>query len=324
MRHFILFFSTALVWVPGVLHAPQAQAAACCGGAGILPALMTGDQKGEVGLGVAQADAQAQSGPQGRISSRAEGSIDRTSRLTFTASHLLTDSWQLGTQLTWVSRELRPIAGVDANQLQDLGDFSLTLGNEFLPELTYSRWKPRGFAFFSFSHPLGPSIHELDPLNSGEFRTVGTTDGTAVLSAGWIFTKILGSWDVLHALEGSHSLSRTFSGTLTLGTQNRWNTQFGAGWTYRGSILQGSEVRLGGRISATGKSRRQTEELGTEFTSVTEPTRLFTPSFDLTWMPNSESRLGLAYSNPAWLASFSRGVTLERSVSLNFAKTWER
>ena len=88
-----------------------------------------------------------------------------------------------------------------------LGDVSLSLGYEYLPDWSYSPWRPKGVAFLAATFPTGGSIYDSTELYRIDFGGKGFFS----LSLGTFFVKSWGNWDASLFLEGHRSFSRTIT-----------------------------------------------------------------------------------------------------------------
>jgi hypothetical protein len=215
---------------------------------------------------------------------------------------LVSDALQAGISLPVVIRETQN-HGATA-----LGDLRLSGGYEFLPELEYSVWKPRGFVYLQVVAPTGRSVYET--LNLWE----QTGSGYWQVGVGSIFLKRWGDVDASAFGELHYGFSRVFNdpGTGMAGTLNPgFGTSAGlsAGWT-----PGAGSVRIGARLSPNFQSAKSVTRVdGTSDGGEAQISTDF--GLDLTWIAEETWTVTAAYTDasligPAAHAALSRTFAL--------------
>lgn len=114
--------------------------------------------------------------------------------LSFSYVRQLADAWQFGFRLPYQKNIIADETG------NSIGDVSFNINYEFLPELEFSYWKPRGFLSFYISAPTGDSIYTSSSGNPKDYTGNGTWGYSLVLN----FSKILSRWDMQYGLSYGH------------------------------------------------------------------------------------------------------------------------
>lgn len=247
-----LNFSLGLLVLLASALVPRASASSCCGGSTSFPALMTTDSKAQFSMGLRDQWTVADAARDGQVRRRSSSSRDSIRASSLTAVAQLAEGVQSAIQIPVLSREV--VAGENPGWQTDLGDVSLLGSYEFLPEKTYSPWKPRGFAYLRGVVPSGQSVYEAqDPLLSSI-----SGQGFYSLGVGAAFVKILGLWDLNGHAEWRTLWSRRYrlegeSVLISPGPQASGSIGFGYS-------PNGTKVRLGlslgpavtGRVAFSG------------------------------------------------------------------------
>ncbi|MGE0615053.1 MAG: serine protease spb1 [Bacteriovoracia bacterium] len=294
-----------------LLIVSEAAAAPCCGGSASLPTLITGDDQAQLSFSVSRASVIGDAPAAGLPVFRSSRDAETTETLKLDGAWMLSERWQAGASLPvlWRARETT----TSSARSQGLGDVSVSAAYEFLPERTYSVWRPRGFFFLQSTLPTSPSIHDavapylVDARGRGFFSVAG----------GAAFVKVLGNWDLLLTAELHRAFARTFQdadGSIT---------RFFPGWG--GSALLGAGWSPGGGAFRLGLSFAPvfegaiTSEGGVNTTSssqlVWNSSAQFAYAFDEAWATN------VAYTDQTLLGP-ARNVSLSRTVIFSLQKRW--
>lgn len=205
---------------------------------------------------------------------------------------LVSDSWQTG-----ISSSI-----ANGRGQWGLGDTQAVTAYEFLPELDFSVWKPKGLWFFKLTFPTGNSIYD-----DGYTNLMGR--GFWTPASGLLFTKIIGSWDFSLAGEIHKSLDRKSGATLIV---PGWGTiaSLDFGYSYR-------SVRLAFAISSAYEEPIATSNDRGNEQAFAEG------SLKLNYSVTDNYILSLAYSDQTWFGN-PMNTALSRAVNVNLAKTWPR
>lgn len=172
--------------------AAPALAAPCCSGGASQDSILIGDERARVTLSGSQV---------------VDSTASRTTRLSAGVVTLLSDRWQASVTVPYVFQ----LYAWDPNLASGLGDVSLGVNWEALPEFSYSAWRPKGFLFGGVKVPVGyydPSGHRLGL-------------GVPAVSVGALLFKAWGPWDMTLAADiewqsGPLKASSTISGGLSV------------------------------------------------------------------------------------------------------------
>ncbi len=133
-------------------------AAPCCGGGPAGIPLITGDEQLALRMGLAQVQEEYYIDTYGY---RSEKGRDYQ-LFTLSSSFLLNDRWQAGFLL--------PLQQTQAEK--NIGDLSLNIAYELLPELSYSRWRPKLFVYSGLDLPTGRSTFD-NPTSEDQISGLG-------------------------------------------------------------------------------------------------------------------------------------------------------
>lgn len=220
----ILFFIPSLVF-----------GAACCGGASGNANLITGDYKAQFNISYSNKLVTHTVDGNGDfiLVNKENQKVIETSRLT--GSYLLSEYWQFSATLSIIKNSYTQ--GTFKESTQSLTDPRLQLSYEFLPELYYSHWKPRGFLFVGRQFQMGKSIYDSKKELTSDATSIGYSKNILGLS----FYKKVKSIDASATLQYHISERRTFSNDTDLRPGNASIYSLGLGYSFRGLPM-----RLGG------------------------------------------------------------------------------
>lgn len=280
----------------------QAEAAACCGGSSAIPSLITGDDKAQLTSAFSQSSLLANvdsSGNWKHITTKDETSVFRLD-----GAFLVSDFWQMGMGIPMTSRHL----GNESSNWS-LGDISLSLGYEILPDWDYSVWRPHGLGFIQLTAPSGKSVYDENPDNGLNISGKGFWN----FSAGAYFSKVFGSFDASVTPEFHRSMSRKdpdqnsivpgWGRSLSLaGGWNKKDLRLGLGL----SILHEDAIRTDGAFVSAGSEQNL-------WTGLVSASYLWTPELSST----------LSYTNQT-LFGQPTNSSLGQSVSVSLQQRWPR
>lgn len=292
--------------------AEQSWGAACCGSSSSLPSLIIGDESAQLGIGFSMESVIGDAGSERFSVFRADADHEKLQSLRISGAMLLSDRWQIGgaIPLSYRSREV----GFQSAHSSGLGDVSLNLGYELLPEWEYSSWKPHGFLFWNLLLPTGKSVDQSHlPWSVDAFGK-----GFLTASTGMVFSKVLRSWTFLIQAEVHYSFSRAIDdpeGRYQL--IPGWGGSLGLNAGYVVSRLPlsfhlGVQPQWDMGIQSSGSIASQSGGR-----MVWNATSQCTYSIDQDW------NIGLTYLDQTLIGP-ARNTTLSRSVALNLQKAWQR
>lgn len=278
----------------------HAFAAACCGGGFAAPALIAGDDRAQATLSTAFTDIRRDVGADGIWRPRAVPETSFTTKAE--AAHIFSDRWQAGAALPLLHRR-RAEQGSTG-----LGDATLNLGYEFLPDWDYHPWRPKGLGYLQLTLPTGRSVHEarhrlqLDSRGRG-FWAVG---------AGTLLTKSWGALDAFFQAEAH----RAFSRTLASGTQLKpgWGGTAGGGL---GASM--GDFRLG--VASLWTYEQPLDTRNPEQAGALQ--RFATVTASVHYLASPEWAFTLAYSDQLFLGQ-PHNTSLARGAGFTVQRRWAR
>lgn len=126
--------------------------------------------------------------------------------LNFTGIFTLGEYWQISGTIPFITHTY--VFNDIKESEQGLGDPSIQISYEILPELSYSLWKPRGFIFLKRSFANTTSIYDTKkPLGSDALGM-----GYNINTVGTAFYKRLGLWDLSYIVQAFKGESQQFYG----------------------------------------------------------------------------------------------------------------
>lgn len=284
----------------------------CCSAGSSTPSLITSDAKAQVSLGFSNSwivGNTPESGPALFYTESAESSFTSA----FSGALALSDRFQAGASLPIVFRE------VERSQQEasstGVGDLKLNLGYEFLPELYYSEWKPKGYLYLFSILPTGSSKNEsLSFLHEDAFGK-----GFFSVGLGTLFLKQWKRWDAQLITEIRYSFPRTFQ---VRDVSTRYEPNFGGsalittGYSFGSSGFR-TALRAGPHIESP-------ESYESELTSGERSYRMvWDAGLEATYSVTTEMMLGLSYNDQSLLGP-TKNTDLSRSLALSFSYHWDR
>ncbi|UYL07775.1 serine protease spb1 [Bdellovibrio sp. SKB1291214] len=281
-------------------------AASCCGGGFAFPALIMGDDKAQITSSLSYGKVTDDVLPNQKWIKREDGNLSQT--LKIEAATLLSDTFQSGISIPVVNRK------VAHENSTGLGDVSLNLGHETLPELSYSPWKPKGVTFLQMTLPTSPSIYDSENILAADSRG----RGFFTIGGGFALIKVFGKWDANSSVELHKSFARDFSSSAAGGTITA-TPHLGHSWTVGGGWNHG-DWRWG--TSFTGLYEDAIEISGAQKSSGS-------PQQNITWSVMANYMMGL---ENAWTLSYAdqtlfgmpENSSLSKTVTLSFQTRWQR
>lgn len=232
----------------------QVFASACCGGAFSIPAIITGDDAGQVSTSFSQSQVQADVTASGVWRKRDTSDVSQTFKID--AAHILDDRFQAGISIPVQTRTRN---GVQGGKSSGLGDVAVQGAYEYLPDWDYNPYRPKGVGFLTVTLPTGKSLEESLNEDAG---LSARGRGYWALGAGTVLTKSFRAWDFNSTLEVHRSFAKTVS-DLTMTPGYGASFTFGAGWNsavwrFGGALAWSQEdaVKVTGATNSEGSLQR--------------------------------------------------------------------
>ena len=195
-----------------------------------------------------------------------------------------------------------------------MGDVSLGLASDAIPDWDYSVWRPKGTVFLSLTLPTGGSIYDAKEL----YRVDSRGRGFYSLSTGALLNKSWTVWDASLVFEAHQPFSRTITNELgDLYLKPRWGTSSSLN---AGVSPFSGDLRFGLSLAYSYESPIATEGV---ISGSGEKVVLWTPAAQISYMPNDYLSMSLLYSDQT-LIHASENSALARGVSFLVQKRWER
>jgi hypothetical protein len=299
------------------LQAVPVSAAPCCAGSNAVPALIAGDESQNLQIGVSSATVIGDAPGAGlgipvfrdALSPKEEKEI-----LTVNYARLIDrDRWQSGISLP-LQRNRLAQNGKDERAVA-LGDISLTLAYETLPEWEYTLMIPRVFSFLQLTLPTGKSIYE-----SGKtlFSDASGLDQFQ-LALGALAIKRWSTWDANSVIKMGWVLGRSFQSPQT------GKSVLSSTWTAAGSAGVGysfwERYRAGTSVSFEYQSPLSIQNAGIE--SIGSQRLVWSAGLSLTYLSGADDSFILGYQDQTLLGP-ALNSSLSRAFSLAYSHRVER
>jgi len=284
----------------------RAWSAACCGAGFSLPSIITSDDKAQLSASVTRSRVSDDVFSNGLWKKREEKDMTDIYRLE--GAHIFYDRFQAGLSLNF-QRRVR--SGAIDGHAQGLGDTTLQLGYETIPDWNYSPYRPKAISYLSAILPTGTSVFET---NSSGLEARGR--GFYGVGIGTIFTKSIRQIDLNANIEVHHSFekkvkNKNLKGTIKPG--NGSSLSLGGGYNFKkvrlGTLAQWSyeePVDVRGSVVSRGHFQRFT-----------------TLSFMASYLFDHNATLSLSYGDQTLLASPVNTV-LTKSLTLFYQQRFSR
>jgi len=285
--------------------------APCCGGTANIPSLISGDDSAQFTTTVISSQVVAEAPVGGGVKYRKPNDSEVAQTLKFDAATLISDRWQTGISIPLTRRSRSRTTEATAS---GIGDVSLNIGYEALPDWTYSAWRPKGIVFLTTTFPTGGSIYDAKEL----YRIDSRGRGFYSLSGGLLLLKNWGVWDTSLVMEAHRPFTRTI-------TNETGELRLIPGWGTSGSVSVGisplsGDLRIGISLSPSYDSAITTEGV---ISGQGEKVILWNSAAQLSYMANENLSMSLTYSDQTFIKA-SDNSALNRTLAFLVQKRWER
>lgn len=293
------FFSLALC--------ADALAAPCCGSGFTIPSIITSDDEAQLAVSYSFSRVHADVFTSGDWRRREERDVTEVYKIE--GAHIFHDRYQAGVSVPYQKRSRE---GAQADESAGLGDVSLQLGYEYLPDWDYHPYRPKGIGYLSLILPTGRSIYESDDGSGIDARGRGFWG----VGGGTVLTKSWGSWDANFNFEAHYSFPKDVSNETTKGTVRPsygGSTALGGGYNWE-------SIRLGALINWFYEA--PTDVTGTTPSDGTLK-RYASGSLLLSYLFKSNESIVVSYADQTLFGS-PLNTTLSKSLTIFFQKRWQR
>jgi hypothetical protein len=298
---------TELALAAALLVPAHARAGACCAAGAAAPALITGDEAATLTVAAGTASVIGDAPAEGLPVFRGSGEHELTRTVEVSGATLLSDRWQAGASLPFVSRDVS--RGTTAGRAAGLAETRLSVAYEAWPEWEYSAWRPRGHLFAGVTVPLSRSIHDsrepwaADALGAAFWRA----------GAGALWVKRWADWDALAMPEVHFSFARDF-GPLRVAPGWGGSVKVGGGRSW-------GALRLGLGLQPVYEQPRRTVESGIESRGARQVA--WNTGLDAAYALSGEWSASAAYVDQTLLGP-AVNSTLSRSFAVQLRRLWPR
>ena len=283
-------------------------AASCCGGGASLPQLITGDYRAQLALVGANSAVTHYANEDSLISERDVTNQEVSESLTLSATYLLSPYWQMGLRLPYKVNTHKTLAANENSS--GIGDFHLQTAYEFLPEYSFSLWRPKGYVFIDETLPSSSSSYDAEkPLHTDSFGS-----GFYTTSVGVSFVKAIFNYDFLFMTEYHKAFNREFNKPgerLSVEPGDGHTMLFGAGYSPKGG-----DLRLGGSLLYSKQNASKvTSSLSPLTSSGSQPRHYWETGLSVSYLFKNYS-LTASYLDQSFLANASNSL-LTKSLSIS-------
>ena len=282
-------------------------AASCCGGGGGSSSVVTSENRAKVYLSYRNAAYVYDVDTLGNASKRTTDEEEVLESMNIGGAYIFDNYFQLAMS-TSVNKVTKRTSSKEEST-SDISDSKISIAYEFLQEKYYSRWKPRGFIYFSQLVPTGNSRYDAEkPL-----QTDITGGGFHKSQVGLTLFKVIDNFDVTVDLNSAYYHSESFN---DVSVYRFPSTEF----SISAGVSPGySPVRVG--LSYSYKYDGHSE---LEFTdgriNHSKGSRVSTIGLGVNYLAGDIS-YGVNYFDQTLLAG-SRNSSLEKSLLLNISKAF--
>lgn len=279
-------------------------AAACCGGGSAAASIITSDDKAQVSTSLTAMEVVVDNVDSEGIW-RKWDQHQQVKTFRIEAAHIISDLWQVGAAVPVVQR-----SQLDKTY-SGLGDVVGSLGYEYLPEWSYSQYRPKGIGFLQLTLPTGKAKADSEV---GGLDSRG--NGFWALGIGTMLTKIILEWDFVTSIEVHKGFNKTVSNSNLQGTlQPGFGGNFGLGAGYNFK-----DYRLGSNITWTYE-----DPIKVDAASISNGTveRYATAALSGSYMYDEEWSGTVSYSDQTLFGN-PINTSLGRSLALQIQKRWGR
>ena len=283
-----------------------AYSASCCGGGSSSSVIITGDNQQEFSFGysyrndIGQTDNQA-------VASLNDNSIqDHQFLYSLQIARMLFERFQTSLKIGVTTKDLDKQHRVEKKT--GLQDIELQSAFEFMPEFTYSKFKPRGFSYLKLSVPMSKSLYDSKSQLFSDVRGSGLYS----LAPGLFFLKKVSALSLKSGVEYQYYLGKIFSDS-TLADYYKIVIPFGASFA-----LDRSPVIL----SVTSTWNYQSAKDLSGFIQSKSPNEYFWDlNLSSTYRLSDAAGISLSYSDSSIIGK-SVNSPLYRIIGLSYNYGW--
>ncbi len=281
----------------------NAFAGSCCGGGSSSSLILISDNKEEYGIGFSLRNDIGQTDSDGYSNIYSGQTKDQQFNLNLQYQRIIVDRFQLAFKSSLVQKDINKSNRHEVKY--GAGDFELQGSYEFLPEYTYSMYKPRGFVYFKQGIPLSRSLYNSQ---SAVFSDV-TGSGFYSTSLGTFFVKHVLDYNLKISFEWQHFYGRTF-GAIKVADYEKFYVPMGITYAIPSSNFA---LGLGQNFNYQSPKRFSGSVNGSSGKEYFWETNL-----NAVYSINSTQNVSLSYSDTT-LTGKSINSSLYRSIGISFS-----
>lgn len=199
--------------------------AGCCSSSSSLPNLITGEVSEQFKLSYANSSEIYNVDSQYNRREVDQGTYKLAEKASFSLSSLVSDYFQAGVSINFIQQTYKSSENKETES--SLGDSTILLGHEFMPEYYYSRFKPRGFVFVQHSFLAGKSEYN----NASRSGTDIISKGYEVTSLGISLIKNYQKWNYAFTYQYGYGHEREY-GDLVIRPKGSQTIDFNIGSSF--------------------------------------------------------------------------------------------
>ena len=280
--------------------------ASCCGGGSSSSVIITGDNQQELSLGYSYRNDIGQTDNQALASLNDNSIKDHQFLYSLQFARMLFDRFQTSIKMGVTSKELDKQHRIEKKS--GLQDIELQSTYEFMPEYTYSKYKPRGFGYLKLSVPMSKSLYDSESQLFSDVRGSGLYS----LAPGLFFLKKISALSLKSGFEYQYYFGKRFSDS-TLSDYYKLVIPFGASY-----VLDQHPVVL----SITSTWNYQTSKNLVGFIQSESPSEYFWDlNLSSTYRLSDAAGISLSYSDSSLIGK-SVNSPLYRIIGLSYNYGW--
>lgn len=281
----------------------NAFAGSCCGGGSSSSLILISDNKEEYGIGMSFRNDVGQTDSDGYSSFYSGQTKDQQLNLNIQYQRIIADRFQAAFKTSFVQKDINK-SNIHETK-NGPGDIELQGTYEFLPEYTYSMFKPRGFVYLKQGIPLSRSLYNSQ---SAVFSDV-TGSGFYSTSIGSFFLKHVSDYNLKLSLEWQHFYSRSF-GALTVANYEKFYVPIGISYAIPASKFA---LGLGQNFNYQSPKRFSGSVNGSS-----NKEYFWETNFNITYSVNLTQNVSMSYSDST-LTGKNVNSPLYRSIGISFS-----
>ena len=269
--------------------------------------IITADNKMEMSLGYSFRKDIGQTNKQGYSTLNSNQIKDESQTIDLGIHYQLLEYWQLASRVSLKSKDIKKSGKAESET--GLGDIDLQATYEYLPEYSYSLWKPRGFIYSKLTIPTSKSLYDSESTLYTDVRGAGLYS----FSVGHFHLKKWGEWTLKFSTEVARFFGKTYP-NYKLEDYHKVLVPMGVGYA-----PENSDFSFGVNDTFSYQTPKKTSG---SISSTSQKEYFWELGFFVNYMHNRESLWSLSYSDSS-LVGNSVNSPLYRTVALSYSYSLE-